>query len=186
MRLSARIGRAVGCTVPLLVLTCGWLLLQLVARHLHRAEDDHLRERAAAVVPDARALLRAGAAGRPKAADARERALYSAALDVGVRVVGPDGSFSGGPQPGSDVPLPARTGAPVTVHADGASWRALARPVRTPLASGTRWVFASDTADRGQQRLVRRRVLVTTVLTTPCPACWPGGRPRVPPRRCAG
>ncbi|MFE1879678.1 ATP-binding protein [Streptomyces diastatochromogenes] len=128
-------------------------------------------------------MLRAGAAGRPEAADARERALYSAALDVGVRVVGPDGSFSGGPQPGSDVRLPARTGAPVTVRADGASWRALARPVRTPLASGTLRVFASDTADGGQQRLVRRRVLVTTVLATPCPACWPGGWPRVPPRR---
>ncbi|MFG2126085.1 ATP-binding protein [Streptomyces sp. NPDC048710] len=167
MRLSARIGLAVGCTVPLLVLASGWLLLQLVARDLHRAEDDHLRERAAAVLPDARALLRAGAAGRPKAADTRERALYSAALDVGVRVVGPDGSFSGGPQPGSGVPLPARTGAPLTVRADGASWRALARPVRTPLASGTLWVFTSDTADRGQQRLVRRRVLVSTLLAAP-------------------
>ncbi|MGW3147725.1 MULTISPECIES: HAMP domain-containing sensor histidine kinase [Streptomyces] len=167
MRLSARIGLAVGCTVPLLVLASGWLLLQLVARDLHRAEDDHLRERAAAVVPDAKALLRAGAADRPKAADTRERALYTAALDVGLRVVGPDGTFSGGPQPGPDVRLPARTGAPVTVHADGDSWRVLGRRVRTPLASGTLWVFAPDTADRGQQRLVRRRVLVTTLLAAP-------------------
>ncbi|MFJ3307482.1 sensor histidine kinase [Streptomyces sp. NPDC086549] len=167
MRLSARIGLAVGCTVPLLVLASGWLLLQFVARDLHRAEDDHLRERAAALVPDARALLRAGAAGRPKAADTRERALYSAALDVGVRIVGPDGSFSGGPQPDSGVPLPARTGTPVTVRAEDDSWRALARPVRTPLATGTLWVFAPDTADRGRLRLVRRRVLVTTVLAAP-------------------
>ncbi|MET8446746.1 HAMP domain-containing sensor histidine kinase [Streptomyces sp. NPDC005209] len=167
MRLSARIGLAVGCTVPLLVLACGWLLLQLVARDLHRAEDDHLRERAAALVPDARALLRAGAAGRPKAADNHERALYSAALDVGVRVVGPDGSFSGGPQPDAAVRLPARAGVPVTVRGGGDSWRALARPVRTPRAAGTLWVFAPDTADRGQLRLVRRRVLVTTVLAAP-------------------
>ncbi|MEV0183395.1 HAMP domain-containing sensor histidine kinase [Streptomyces sp. NPDC050625] len=167
MRLSARIGLAVGCTVPLLVLASGWLLLQLVARDLHRAEDDHLRERAAAVVPDAKALLRAGAADRLRAADTRERALYSAALDVGVRVVGPDGTFSGGPQPGPGVRLPARAGTPVTVRADGDSWRVLARRVRTPLASGTLWVFAPDTADRGQQRLVRRRVLVTTLLAAP-------------------
>ncbi|MEV6393504.1 HAMP domain-containing sensor histidine kinase [Streptomyces sp. NPDC051907] len=167
MRLSVRIGLAVGCTVPLLVLAFGWLLLQLVARDLHRAADEHLQDRAAAIVPDARALLRAGAAGRSRAADNRERALYSAALDVGVRVVGPDGSFSAGPQPGSGVALPERTGAPVTVPAEGGSWRVLARPVRTSSASGTLWVFARDTADPGQLQLVRRRVLVTTVLAAP-------------------
>ncbi|NUP38250.1 MAG: two-component sensor histidine kinase, partial [Streptomyces sp.] len=69
MRLSTRIGLAVGVTVPLLVLASGWLLLQLVKHDLHSAEDSHLRARAAAAVPDARALLRASAGGRPKAAD---------------------------------------------------------------------------------------------------------------------
>ncbi|MET7612910.1 two-component sensor histidine kinase, partial [Streptomyces seoulensis] len=43
MRLSTRIGLAVGCTVPLLVLASGWLLTQLVARDLNRAGDQHLR-----------------------------------------------------------------------------------------------------------------------------------------------
>ncbi len=114
MRLSTRIGLAVGCTVPLLVLASGWLLLQLVARDLHRAEDQHLRQRAVAVAPDARALLRASQKGRPKVADTRERQLFSAALDVGVRVVGPDTVFSGGPQPGPAVKLPAGTTGPVT------------------------------------------------------------------------
>ncbi|NEA48916.1 two-component sensor histidine kinase, partial [Streptomyces sp. SID10815] len=61
MRLSTRIGLAVGCTVPLLVAASGWLLLHLVARDLHRVEDQHLRRRAAALAPDARALLRAAA-----------------------------------------------------------------------------------------------------------------------------
>jgi len=168
MRLSTRIGLAVGLTVPLLVLASGWLLLRLVAADLHQEEDDHLRERAAAVAPDARALLRAAAADRPKAANTRERQLYSAALDVGVRVVGPDGTgFSGGPQPAASVPLPDRASRPATVRADGRSWRALSVPVEGPRVSGTLWVFSPDTADRTQLRLVRRRVLMTALLAAP-------------------
>ncbi|MBN0047831.1 HAMP domain-containing histidine kinase [Streptomyces actuosus] len=167
MRLSTRIGLAVGCTVPLLVLAFGWLLLHLVARDLHSAEDQHLRQRAAALAPDARALLRATTADRPKAADTRERRLYSAALDVGIRVIGPDGTFSGGPQPAASVPLPANATGPVTVRAGGTGWRALSRPVRTAGASGTLWVFSPDSADRGQLRLVGRRVLVNTLLAAP-------------------
>ncbi|MFG2604681.1 ATP-binding protein [Streptomyces sp. NPDC048514] len=167
MRLSTRVGLAVGCTVPLLVLASGWLLLHLVARDLHRAEDQHLRQRATALAPDARSLLRASANGRPRAADTRERQLFSAALDVGVRVVGPDAVFSGGPQPGRSVPLPAPTTGPVTVRDGARSWRALARPARGGSASGTLWVFAPDTADRAQLGLVRRRVLLTALLAAP-------------------
>ncbi|MEU7427784.1 HAMP domain-containing sensor histidine kinase [Streptomyces sp. NPDC040750] len=167
MRLSTRVGLAVGCTVPLLVLASGWLLLHLVARDLHRAEDQHLRQRATALAPDARSLLRASVNGRPKAADTRERRLFSAALDVGVRVVGPDADFSGGPQPGRSAVLPAPTDGPVTVRDGGRSWRALARPVRGTTASGTLWVFATDTADRSQLGLVRRRVAFTALLAAP-------------------
>lgn len=167
MRLSTRIGLTVGVTVPLLVLASGWLLLRLVNHDLHGAEDDHLRARAAAVAPDARALLRASANGRPKAADNRERRLYTAALDVGVRVVGPDGGFSGGPQPDSSVPLPARADTPVTVRDGGRSWRALSVPVGTAHGPGTLWVFAPNAADQTQLRLVRRRVAWTTLLAAP-------------------
>ncbi|MEV0206630.1 ATP-binding protein [Streptomyces sp. NPDC050788] len=167
MRLSTRIGIAVGVTVPLLVLASGWLLLRLVDHDLHTAEDDHLRARAAAVVPDARALLRASAGGRPKAADNRERQLYTAALDVGVRVVGPDGTFSGGPQPDASVPLPARRNTPVTVRDGATSWRALTVPVRTGRGPGTLTVFSPNAADQAQLRLVRRRVLWTTLLAVP-------------------
>ncbi|KUN09148.1 transcriptional regulator [Streptomyces yokosukanensis] len=167
MRLSARIGLAVGCTVPLLVLASGWLLLQLVTRDLHRTEDQHLRQRAAALAPDARSLLRASANGRPKVADTRERELFSAALDVGVRVAGPDADFSGGPQPGPSVNLPARTAGPVTVHDGARGWRVLARPVRGTTVTGTLWVFSPDTADRAQIPLVRRRVILTAVLAAP-------------------
>ncbi|MEU6575312.1 HAMP domain-containing sensor histidine kinase [Streptomyces sp. NPDC046805] len=167
MKLSTRIGLAVGCAVPVLVLASGWLLLTLVARDLHRAEDEHLRERVAAAVPDARALLRASAAGRPRAADTRERLLYSATLDVGVRVVGPGATFGGGPQPGDAVALPAHATGPVTLREGGRSWRALSRTVRTPRVSGTLWVFAPDTADRTQLRLVRRRVVLTALLAAP-------------------
>jgi two-component system sensor histidine kinase PrrB len=167
VRLSTRIGLAVGVTVPLLVLASGWLLLQLVNHDLHGAEDDHLRARATAVAPDARALLRASANDRPKAADNRERQLYTAALDVGVRVVGPDGTFSGGPQPDASVPLPARRNKPVTVRDGGTSWRALSVPVRTGRGPGTLWVFSPNAADQAQLRLVRRRVAWTTLLAVP-------------------
>ncbi|MCI3273136.1 sensor histidine kinase [Streptomyces cylindrosporus] len=167
MKLSTRIGLAIGVTVPLLVLASGWLLLQLVNHDLHSAEDDHLRTRAAAVAQDARALLRASANGRPKAADNRERLLYSAALDVGVRVIGPDATFSGGPQPDDSVPLPAEATNPVTVRDGATSWRALSRPITTARGSGTLWVFAPNAADQAQLRLVRRRVAVTTLLAVP-------------------
>ncbi|MFS4094297.1 sensor histidine kinase [Streptomyces sp. AF1A] len=167
MRLSTRIGIAVGCCVPLLVLACGWLLLHLVARDLHRAEDQHLRRASVAVAPAARALLRATAGGRPKAADTRERQLFSAALDVGVRVIGPDQVFNGGPQPGPSVTLPAPAAGPVTVSDGGRSWRALARPLKGNAASGTLWVFSPDTADRTQLKLVRRRVFLTALLAAP-------------------
>lgn len=167
MRLSTRIGLAVGLTVPLLVLASGWLLLNLVARDLHREEDNHLRRRAAAVLPDARALLRATAADRPRAADTRERLLYSAALDVGVRVVAADATFSGGPQPSASVALPARAAGPVTVRQAGRSWRALSRPIAADTVSGTLWVFQPDTADRTQLQLVRRRVVMTALLAAP-------------------
>ncbi|WP_435270700.1 ATP-binding protein [Streptomyces sp. 1222.5] len=167
MRLSTRIGLAVGCTVPLLVLASGWLLLQLVARDLHRAEDQHLRQRATALAPDAWALLRATAGGRPRAADTRERQLFSAALDVGVRVTGAGTDVSGGPRPGPSVTLPARAAGPVTVRDGARRWRALSRSVRASGATGTLWVFAPDTADRAQVRLVRRRVLLTALLAAP-------------------
>ncbi|MBO4253409.1 sensor histidine kinase [Streptomyces griseorubiginosus] len=167
MRLSTRIGLAVGATVPLLVLASGWLLLRLVNHDLHSAEDDHLRARATAVAPDARALLRATANNRPKAADTRERRLFSAALDVGVRVTGPDGTFSGGPQPDASVPLPEGTKGPVTVRDGAESWRALSRTITTPRGSGTLWVFSPNAADQAQLRLVRRRVAVTTLLAVP-------------------
>ncbi|MFI9807506.1 ATP-binding protein [Streptomyces sp. NPDC052301] len=167
MRLSTRIGLAVGCTVPLLVLAAGWLLLHLVARDLRHSEDQQLRQRATAVAPDARSLLRASQNGHPKVADTRERRLFSAALDVGVRVVAPGGTFSGGPQPGPSVALPAGTAGPVTVGDGARSWRALARPVRGSTASGTLWIFSPDTADRARIGLVRRRVLLTALLAAP-------------------
>ncbi|MEU8970403.1 HAMP domain-containing sensor histidine kinase [Streptomyces monashensis] len=167
MRLSTRIGLAVGCTVPLLVLAGGWLLLHLVSGDLRRAEDQHLRQRAAALAPDARSLLRAAANDRPKATDTRERQLFDAALDVGVRVVGPDTSVSGGPQPGPAAALPDRTSGFALVHAGGRTWRALARPVHAGTASGTLWLFAPDTAQRVQIPLVRRRVVAAAILAAP-------------------
>ncbi|MEU7339350.1 HAMP domain-containing sensor histidine kinase [Streptomyces sp. NPDC007074] len=170
MRLSARIALAVGATVPVLVLATGWLLLRLVATDLHDQQDAHLRERAATVAKDARGLLRASAADRSAAVEqARQRKLFTSALDVGVRLVGPDDTFTGGPQPDAGAPLPPSAPVPVTLRADGHSWRILSTPVTgaRPGVRGTLWLFASDTAADTQLRLVRRRAVSVALLAAP-------------------
>ncbi|WP_405877361.1 HAMP domain-containing histidine kinase [Streptomyces sp. NBC_01136] len=170
MRLSTRIALAVGAAVPVLVLATGWLLLRLVATDLHHQQDTHLRERAAAVAKDARGLLRASAADRSAAVEqARERRLFISALDVGVRLIGPDQTFTGGPQPAPGVSLPASAPVPVTLRADGRSWRILSTRVtgERPGVRGTLWLFASDTAADTQLRLVRRRAVTVALLAAP-------------------
>ncbi|WP_329459153.1 sensor histidine kinase [Streptomyces sp. NBC_01497] len=170
MRLSTRLGLAVGLTLPLLVLASGWLVLQFVSRDLSREQDQHLRDRVAAVVPEASTVLKAAAADRPDTVEqARARRLYADALDVGVRVTGPDGTFAGGPQPGPDVRLPAKARQPVTVRDRGRQWRVLSRSLTMGRASvtGTLWVFSPDTAARTQLGLVRRRVAMAALVAAP-------------------
>ncbi|MFJ2955210.1 sensor histidine kinase [Streptomyces sp. NPDC087270] len=172
MRLSTRIAVAVGLLVPVLVISSGWIMVRLVAGDIHRQADAHLRQRAADVEPQARDLLRAMANDRPPdVEEARSRKLFSSALDVGIRVTGSGGTVSGGPQPAGSAPLPSAASAagPVTVRAGGQSWRVLAVPVRgvRAAASGTLWVFSSDTAGQAQIGQVRRRVLTVALLTAP-------------------
>ncbi|WP_369243853.1 sensor histidine kinase [Streptomyces sp. R41] len=177
MRLSTRIALAVGATVPVLVLATGWLLLRLVATDLHDEQDTHLRERATAVAKDARGLLRASAADRSAAVEqARERRLFTSALDVGVRLIGPEETFVGGPQPDEGVALPKSAAVPVTLRADGRSWRVLSTRVTgsRPGVRGTLWLFAPDTAGESQLRLVRRRVVTVALLAAPLSALLAG------------
>lgn len=170
MRLSTRIALAVGATVPVLVLATGWLLLRLVAADLHDQQDAHLRERATAVAKDARGLLRASAADRSAAVEqARERRLFTSALDVGIRLIGPEETFTGGPQPDQEVSLPESAPVPVTLRAGGRNWRVLSTRVTgaRPGVRGTLWLFAPDTAGEAQLRLVRRRVVTVALLAAP-------------------
>ncbi|MFD5029485.1 sensor histidine kinase [Streptomyces sp. NPDC058405] len=170
MRLSTRIALAVGATVPVLVLASGGLLLRLVENDLHREQDTHLRERATAVAQDAKALLRATGADRPDAVEqARERRLFTSALDVGIRLTGPGGTFTGGPQPDPSAPLPTVADVPVTVRADGASWRVLSVPVsvKRPAGDATLWLFYPDSASQAQLKLVRRRVVSVALFGAP-------------------
>ncbi|MEU6173586.1 HAMP domain-containing sensor histidine kinase [Streptantibioticus parmotrematis] len=174
MKLSTRIAIAVGVTVPLMVLASGLLLTRLISRDIHAGQDARLRDRAAVVLPVARELLRVDRAGRPAQQQSRERKLFSAALDVGVRVVsGTDGwvAAEGGPQPADSVPLPAAAGRnPVTVSADGRSWRALSLPVTGGQAGDTLWVFSpASQADAGV-KAVRRRVLLVALIAAPVSA----------------
>ncbi|MDX2647022.1 HAMP domain-containing sensor histidine kinase [Streptomyces sp. PA03-1a] len=169
MRLSTRVALAVGVVVPLLVLASGALLIRLVAADLHAQQDAHLRERATAVATDAKALLRATAADRPAAEQARTRRLFSSALDVGIRLTGPEGTVSGGPQPDASAPLPARASAPVTIRAGGARWRVLSVPVNGGRKGvrGTLWLFSPDAATKTQLQQVRRRVVTVALLAAP-------------------
>ncbi|MFI0943508.1 sensor histidine kinase [Streptomyces sp. NPDC021020] len=172
MRLATRIAVAVAVVVPLLVLASGWVMVRLVTGDVHAATDAHLRERAAAVRPEALSLLRAMANDRPASVEqARQRRLFTSALDVGIRVAGPDGTVSGGPQPAASATLPAPADAarPVTLTAGGRGWRALAVPLSSPRPAvrGTLWLFSADTAGRRQIAQVRRRVVTVALLTAP-------------------
>jgi two-component system sensor histidine kinase PrrB len=172
MRLTTRIALAVAVVVPLLVAGSGWILVRLVGRDVHTAADAHLRERAAAVRPEALSLLRAMANDRPAGVEqARQRKLFADALDVGIRVSGPQGTVTGGPQPDASAALPAPGAAarPVTLAAGKQSWRVLAVRLSAvrPAASGTLWLFSADTAGQRQIAQVRRRVLTVALLTAP-------------------
>ncbi|MEV6006644.1 HAMP domain-containing sensor histidine kinase [Streptomyces sp. NPDC051976] len=175
MRLSTRIALAVAVVVPLLVLGSGWIMVRLVAADVHAQADAHLRDRAATVRPDARNLLRATANDRPPSVEqARQRKLFTAALDVGIRVVGQGNPVSYGPQPAAADLLPPAADAarPITLQFDGKSWRVLAVPVSVtrPDASGTLWLFSSDSVGQQQITRVRRRILTVALLTVPVAA----------------
>ncbi|MFJ4013208.1 sensor histidine kinase [Streptomyces sp. NPDC090026] len=170
LSLSTQIALATGACVLLLVLAAGWLLVRLVAADLHTQQDTHLQNRAAAVAGNARGLLQAVAADRTPAVErARERRLYGSALDVGIRLVGPEGTASGGPQPGAHVPLPADAPEPVTVRDGDTSWRALSVPITGPRSGvdGTLWLFSPDTASDERLGAVRARVLTVAGVAAP-------------------
>ncbi|MCM2577828.1 sensor histidine kinase [Streptomyces meridianus] len=170
MKLSTRIALSVAAVVPLMVMASGALLLRLVTGDLRAQQDARLHDRAAAVAEDARRLLRVTATGRPPAVEqARQRSLFASGLDIGIRLTGPEGTASGGPQPDPAVRLPARAPVPVTVRGAGESWRVLSDPVKVPRqhVRGTLWLLAPDTASRTQLSLVRRRVIATALLAAP-------------------
>ncbi len=173
MRLSTRIAVAVGVTVPLLVLASAALLLRLVSVDAHAAQDSHLRDRAAVVLPMARNLINVNRAGRYKQERNREHRLFANALDVGVRVVtGPDAApiAAGGPQPGPGVALPAATANPVTVRADGRAWRAFRLPVTGEQAGAALWVFSPASVVSSGVDAVRGRILLTALIAAPVSA----------------
>ncbi len=175
MRLSTRIAVAVGVVVPLLVLASGALVVRLVTKDAKAGVDARLQARAAVVTPIARGMLRVGRTGRPAQEENREHRLFAAALDMGVRVVSADGGTiaEGGPQPPDAVPLPkpARAARPVTLLADGSSWRTLALPAGDGRAGDTVWVFAPASAvDDDGVSAVRRRVYLVALFAAPVSA----------------
>ncbi|MGW4810262.1 sensor histidine kinase [Kitasatospora cineracea] len=170
MKLSTRIALGAAVLVPLLVAAAGVLLLPLVSTDLHRRQDDRLNARAAAVLPNAKALLAADSRGRPKAEQNQQRKLMDAALDAGVRVVAADGTvlLAAGSQPDEPSRLPAAPGGgPVTVRQNGSSWRVLAVKLDSGSATGTLWVLAPAGEPADELRAVRRRVLLVALVAAP-------------------
>ncbi|MFJ3229965.1 sensor histidine kinase [Streptomyces sp. NPDC086787] len=172
MRLSTRVAITVGAVVPLLVAVSGWVLVDLVARDLHAQADQRLKERAHSVAVAARGLLRASSRDRPRAEQAHQRQLFTSALDVGIRLQGPETSVQDGPQPDASVRLPSATGKPVSVTSRGQTWRVLAQHVTgaRPSVQGTLWLFSPDSASQAQIQLVRRRVVTVALLAAPVSA----------------
>ncbi|MEW2371815.1 HAMP domain-containing sensor histidine kinase [Streptomyces sp. NPDC006656] len=169
MKLATRIALSVTVVMPLLVLAAGLLVLGLVSRDLRQQQDARLQDRAAAVLPDARALLGADRTGRPKAEQNQHRKVLGDVLDAGIRVRGADGTtvLEGGPQPEAAVRLPEQTpDGPVTVRARGHAWRVLSVPV-TGAAPGNLWIFTPASAADPQVAAVRRRVLLVALLAAP-------------------
>ncbi|MFJ8440321.1 sensor histidine kinase [Kitasatospora griseola] len=167
MKLSTRIALGAALLVPLLVAAAAALLLPLVNADLHRRQDAQLNDRAAALLPNARALLTADTRGRPKAEQNQQRKVLDAALDAGVRVTAADGTvlLSAGSQPADPQLLPA--GGTMTVHQGGASWRVLTVKVNSGATTGTLWVLAPAGAPAEELRAVRRRVLLVALLAAP-------------------
>ncbi|MFF4578823.1 sensor histidine kinase [Streptomyces sp. NPDC001389] len=169
MKLATRIALSVTVVMPLLVLAAGLLVLGLVSRDLRQQQDARLRDRAEAVLPDARALLAADRNGRPKAEQNQHRKVLGDVLDAGIRVRGADGTtvLEGGPQPDAAVRLPDRTpDGPLTVRAKGHAWRVLSVPV-TGTAPGNLWIFTPASSTDPQVAAVRRRVLLVALLAAP-------------------
>ncbi|WP_432584752.1 HAMP domain-containing sensor histidine kinase [Streptomyces sp. HD1123-B1] len=169
MRLSTRLALGVGVSVPLLVLATGWLLLRLVADDLRVHQDAQLSARATAVSQIANRYLHAREDDQPVIAEKSRRRLEGAARDMGIRLSGPDGTISAGPQPGRDIRLPARAPNPVTVRSGGETWHVLSRRVYTAGQESTPnlWIFAPDSAYQAEVSLVRKRVVTVTLLAAP-------------------
>ncbi|OKJ16026.1 sensor histidine kinase [Kitasatospora sp. CB01950] len=167
MKLSTRIAVGAALLVPLLVAAAAALLLPLVDADLHRRQDSRLNDRAAALLPSARALLTADTKGRPKAEQNQQRKVLDAALDAGVRVTSADGTLllAAGSQPDDPQLLPA-TGT-MTIRQNGQAWRVLAVKLNSGATTGTLWVLSPAGEPAAELRAVRRRVLLVALPAAP-------------------
>ncbi|MEV4561691.1 HAMP domain-containing sensor histidine kinase [Kitasatospora sp. NPDC049285] len=169
MKLSTRIALWAAVLVPLLVVAAGLLLLPLVGSDLHRRQDAALNDRAAAVLPNVRALLSADNRGRAKAEQNQQHKVVDSALDAGVRVAAADGTvlLEVGPQPDDPKLLPADPGKVVTVSQNGDSWRVLTVRAGSGTATGTLWVLSPAAQPADELQAVRRRVLLVALVAAP-------------------
>ncbi|MET7453769.1 HAMP domain-containing sensor histidine kinase [Streptomyces sp. NPDC005574] len=166
MKLSTRIALAVGVSVPVLVLASGWLLLHLVAGDLRTQQDDQLRARATVVAKNAKAYLDVAGTDHPLLEQVRRRRLVTSARDVGVKLTGPRGTISAGPQPEPYPALPPDAPKPVTVTSGGRDWLVLSLRVGTAKQGTTPnlWLLSPDTA-HDELALVRGRLLTGALLS---------------------
>ncbi|MDI2132232.1 sensor histidine kinase [Yinghuangia seranimata] len=174
MRLVTRIAVAVVVLVPLLVLSAGTVLFQLVVKDQRQQRDQQLRDRARTLAPQAEAVLKATTRPNRDAVETQRLSqLYRVVLDDGIRLIMPDDEiFQQGPQPALDVPLPKTARKPVTVGDGGHHWRAVSVPVAINQKSvtGTLWVFTSEDEVRRREQDLRRRVFWVALMAVPLSA----------------
>ena len=171
LSLSARVALGVAVLVPVLVLLSGVLLLGLVNRDLHAAQNVRLRERAATALPNARRLLVAVDNGQVRVQANQQRMLTASALDVGLRLVSADGTevLQAGPQPGAAAALPATLGKPQQLTSGGTAWQVLGTRVTGTAAApgGTLWLFSPLSTVTREVGTLRRRILLVALVAAP-------------------
>lgn len=101
---------------------------------------------------------------RPPARSRRGR-LVNSARDVGIRLTGPQGTISAGPQPDPYPPLPRNAPDPVSVPSGGQDWLVLSLRVGAAKEGTTPnlWLLSPDTAE-DELALVHGRLLTGALL----------------------
>jgi two-component system sensor histidine kinase PrrB len=166
MRLSTRFALAVAVLVPLLVLLAGLLVLRLASHDLRAERDRQLSGRLQALTPLATAYAQRTRSQRVLPAEATANQLAKAAVGAGglyLQVAGAEPLVIGTvPDPAA---LPFRATGPATFTTAGHQrWRFVAADLGKRRAAARVWVVEPESRLTARLNLLRRRLLLATLL----------------------